>query len=108
MLALPGGANAAPLNPMDYMSLGTFPDGDITLDTADPGGEIVVEARLDYGMKPGTVAVTNGWWITDGGAVNFCSLGRETDMGHGAAFHDNLVEVETVSPPLNPPRGTVP
>lgn len=59
-------------------------------------GEIVVEARLDYGMKPGTVSVTNGWWIGDGGAVNFCSLGRETDMGHGAAFHDNLVEMEKV------------
>ncbi len=70
-------------------------------------GEITVVARLDYGMKPGTVSVTNGWWITDGGAVNFCSLGRETDMGYGAAFHDNLVEVETMSSPLNPPRGTV-
>lgn len=56
-------------------------------------GEINVKAKLDFGMKPGTVAVTNGWWITDGGAVNFCSKGRETDMGHGAAFHDNLVEV---------------
>ena len=42
------------------------------------------------------MAVTNGWWITDGGAVNVCSLGRETDLGHGAAFHDNLVEVERV------------
>jgi hypothetical protein len=27
--------------------------------------------------------------------VNFCSPGRETDMGHGAAFHDTLVEIET-------------
>jgi len=60
-------------------------------------GEITIAARLDYGIKPGTVSVTNGWWITDGGAVNFCSLGRETDIGHGAAFHDNLVEVERAS-----------
>jgi anaerobic selenocysteine-containing dehydrogenase len=59
-------------------------------------GEIKVPARLDWGIKPGCVAVTNGWWITQGGTVNFCSLGRETDMGHGAAFHDNLVEVEKV------------
>lgn len=56
-------------------------------------GELVVGARLDHGIRRGSVAVTNGWWATDGGAVNVCSLGRETDMGHGAAFHDNLVEI---------------
>jgi anaerobic selenocysteine-containing dehydrogenase len=60
-------------------------------------GQVEVEVRLDLGIKPGCVAMTNGWWITEGGTVNFCSLGRETDMGHGAAFHDNLVEVERVS-----------
>jgi len=57
-------------------------------------GEMKTEARIDYGMKAGLVSVTNGWWISEGGTVNFCSLGRETDMGHGAAFHDNLVQVE--------------
>jgi anaerobic selenocysteine-containing dehydrogenase len=59
-------------------------------------GAIEVPVRLDWGIKPGCVAVANGWWITQGGTVNFCSLGRETDMGYGAAFHDNLVEVEKV------------
>jgi anaerobic selenocysteine-containing dehydrogenase len=57
-------------------------------------GEIRVKAQLDWGIKTGCVAVTNGWWITQGGTVNFCSYGRETDMGHGAAFHDNTVEIE--------------
>lgn len=57
-------------------------------------GEMRTEARIDHSLKAGMVSVTNGWWITQGGTVNFCSLGRETDMGHGAAFHDNLVEVE--------------
>ncbi len=57
-------------------------------------GSILVEARFDHGIRPGCVYVTNGWWHDTGGAVNFCSLGRETDMGYGAAFHDNLVEVE--------------
>jgi len=70
-------------------------DGD-TVRIFNDRGEIKVPARLDWGIKPGCVAVTNGWWITEGGTVNFCSLGRETDMGHGAAFHDNLVEVEKV------------
>ena len=59
-------------------------------------GELVVEAWIDAGIKRGCVSMTNGWWIPEGGTVNFCSLGRETDMGHGAAFHENLVEVEAV------------
>jgi anaerobic selenocysteine-containing dehydrogenase len=57
-------------------------------------GEFRLPARHDPGLKPGCVSVTNGWWIPEGGTVNFCSGGRETDMGHGAAFHDTLVEVE--------------
>jgi len=60
-------------------------------------GELRVAARLDHGVRPGCIAVTNGWWTTDGGTVNFCSRGRETDMGHGAAFHDNRVEIEPVT-----------
>ncbi len=59
-------------------------------------GEFRLPARLDPGLKPGCVSVTNGWWIPEGGTVNFCSPGRETDMGHGAAFHDTLVDVEVV------------
>jgi anaerobic selenocysteine-containing dehydrogenase len=68
-------------------------DGD-TVRIFNARGEISVVARLDWGIRPGCVAVTNGWWITQGGTVNFLSLGRDTDMGYGAAFHDNLVEVE--------------
>lgn len=70
-------------------------DGDRVRVFNDRGG-FTVEARLDHGIRPGVVAVTNGWWASDGASVNVCSLGRETDMGHGAAFHDNLVEVEKV------------
>ena len=59
-------------------------------------GELFLPARIDNGLKAGCVCVTNGWWISEGGTVNFCSLGRETDLGHGAAFHDNLVDVEVI------------
>jgi anaerobic selenocysteine-containing dehydrogenase len=59
-------------------------------------GSLEVEARIDFSLKSGCVCMTNGWWISDGGTVNFLSRGRETDMGHGAAFHDNLVEVEKI------------
>jgi anaerobic selenocysteine-containing dehydrogenase len=57
-------------------------------------GELVLPVKLDRGLRPGCVTVTNGWWLTDGGAVNVLTMGRETDLGYGAAFHDNAVEVE--------------
>ena len=60
-------------------------------------GFILIEAEFDLSIKEGCVVMTNGWWITEGGTVNFLSSGRETDMGYGAAFHDNLVEVEKVN-----------
>ncbi len=62
-------------------------------------GSLELEACIDLSMKTGCVCITNGWWITQGGTVNFLSLGRETDMGYGAAFHDNLVEVVALSSP---------
>ncbi len=59
-------------------------------------GELRLPVRFDFGLRQGCVAVTNGWWITQGGTVNFLSIGRETDMGYGAAFHENLVDVESI------------
>ena len=60
-------------------------------------GSLEVRSRLDFGLRAGCVSLTNGWWLTDGAAVNVLSAGRETDMGHGAAFHENRVEVEKVT-----------
>jgi len=57
-------------------------------------GELTAKVKFDYGIKRGCVSMTNGWWINQGGTVNFLSLGRATDMGHGAAFHNNRVDVE--------------
>lgn len=57
-------------------------------------GALTLTARLDGGLKAGCVCITNGWWIADGAAVNMLSAARETDMGHGAAFHENRVQVE--------------
>ncbi len=57
---------------------------------------IEIEVHLDYSLKTNCVVIHNGWWLKDGAAVNMLSKGRETDMGYGAAFHDNLVEVEKI------------
>lgn len=83
------------INPIDALPRG--------IETGDPvrvfndRGSIEVPARIDLTLRGGCVSMTNGWWITEGGTVNFLSAGRETDMGHGAAFHDNVVEVERIS-----------
>ncbi len=59
-------------------------------------GEIFIVVKLDYSLRPGNVVIYNGYWNSEGGSPNLLSLGRETDMGHGAAFHDNMVEVEKI------------
>ena len=61
-------------------------------------GEMRLPARIDLSLRAGCVWTTNGFWHEEGGAVNETSLGRETDIGHGAAFHDNLVQVEKARP----------
>ena len=57
-------------------------------------GELSLPVRFDWGLRPGCLAITNGYWLTEGAAVNLLSRGRETDLGHGAAFHDNAVQLE--------------
>ncbi|MBL6963083.1 MAG: molybdopterin-dependent oxidoreductase [Bacteroidetes bacterium] len=57
-------------------------------------GSLEIEARFDFGLRLGCVSIYNGWWLQEGGTPNLLSKGRETDMGHGAAFHDCMVEVE--------------
>jgi anaerobic selenocysteine-containing dehydrogenase len=57
-------------------------------------GSLEITVRLDHSLRPGCVVIHNGWWLSEGGGVNQLSAARETDMGHGAAFHDNAVEME--------------
>ncbi len=57
-------------------------------------GEIFIKTKVDFGIKEGCVSISNGWWMQDGANPNFLSKERETDMGFGTAFHDNVVRVE--------------
>lgn len=59
-------------------------------------GEIMIKAHFDHSLRPGNVVMVNGYWNSEGGSPNLLSKGRETDMGHGTAFHDNMVEVEKI------------
>ena len=38
----------------------------------------------------------NGIWFNEGGGGNKLISAGETDIGFGAAFHDNRVEIEEV------------
>jgi anaerobic selenocysteine-containing dehydrogenase len=57
-------------------------------------GSVELPIRFDHGLKPGCITIHNGWWISEGVGINHLSAARETDMGHGAAFHDNAVDME--------------
>ena len=59
-------------------------------------GEITLKVKLSARMKNKCVSLPNGWWASEGACGNFLSAGRETDMGHGTAFHDNLVSIEKI------------
>jgi anaerobic selenocysteine-containing dehydrogenase len=48
-------------------------------------------------VRPGVVASTKGRWprlLKDGATVNATVDERDADMGGGAVFHDNRVEIE--------------
>ncbi|HEX6535574.1 MAG TPA: molybdopterin oxidoreductase family protein [Gemmatimonadaceae bacterium] len=59
-------------------------------------GRFVAGARLTEDLREGTVWAPSIWWsrwTPDGHNANHTTSQRETDMGHGPVFYDNLVEV---------------
>jgi anaerobic selenocysteine-containing dehydrogenase len=59
-------------------------------------GEFVAVARVSDGIRRGVVWAPSIWWSKlslDGHNANDTTSQRETDMGHGPVFYDNLVEV---------------
>jgi anaerobic selenocysteine-containing dehydrogenase len=59
-------------------------------------GEIFSVSRVSERVPSGTAVLANGIWLNEGGGANCLIAGRETDIGFGAAFHDNMVEIENV------------
>ena len=82
----------AEMSPADSAARGIV-DGD-RVRVFNDRGRVEVTVRLDHSLRPGCIVIHNGWWLSEGGGINQLSAARETDMGHGAAFHDNAVEVE--------------
>jgi anaerobic selenocysteine-containing dehydrogenase len=59
-------------------------------------GEFLAVARVEPSVREGVVWAPSIWWgklTRDGANANQTTSQRETDMGGGAVFYDNLVEV---------------
>jgi anaerobic selenocysteine-containing dehydrogenase len=59
-------------------------------------GAFTAVARVEASLRPGVVWAPSIWWgkyAADGANANQTTSQRETDMGHGPVFYDNLVEV---------------
>jgi anaerobic selenocysteine-containing dehydrogenase len=77
----------------------------------DPGAKARVyndrgafEARVEVSdrVREGVVSTTKGHWprmLSGGSNMNATVDERDADLGGGAVFHDNRVEVERISPP---------
>jgi anaerobic selenocysteine-containing dehydrogenase len=59
-------------------------------------GAFTAVARVEDAIREGVVWAPSIWWgkfAVDGANANQTTSQRETDMGHGPVFYDNLVEV---------------
>ena len=59
-------------------------------------GHFLVRLRVESSVREGVVWAPSIWWgkfSPDGQNANATTSQRETDMGHGPVFYDNLVEV---------------
>ncbi|MDD2278816.1 MAG: molybdopterin dinucleotide binding domain-containing protein [Bacteroidales bacterium] len=70
-------------------------DGDLVR-VYNERGKVKIKITVTFALKRGYVVIHNGWWKTEGCPLNVLSCARETDMGHGTALHDNMVEVTMV------------
>lgn len=65
-------------------------------------GSVRLQAVVGDTVKPGTVVSPSIWWTRfapDGQGINNLTSDRVADMGGGATFHTNLVQVEKSTAP---------
>jgi len=82
------------LNPRDAERR-AIPGGARVVIRNDRGAFIAV-ARVEDSIREGVVWAPSIWWgkfAADGANANQTTSQRETDLGHGPVFYDNLVEV---------------
>jgi anaerobic selenocysteine-containing dehydrogenase len=88
------GAPALLMHPDDAAARGIAAGDDVRV--ANQRGAFIAVAEVSDGIRPGVVASTKGHWsrhVNGGTTVNATVDERDSDMGGGAVFHDNRVEV---------------
>jgi len=59
--------------------------------------EVTGRVRVTARVRSGSIVFPNGIWLSEGGGVNGLIKPTETDMGHGAAFHNTRVDIEKIT-----------
>ena len=59
-------------------------------------GQLISWVEISNRVPTGLVVLPNGIWLNEGGGANRLIAGVQTDIGFGAAFHDNRVDIERV------------
>jgi anaerobic selenocysteine-containing dehydrogenase len=88
------------LHPADAGARGLAPGDEVRVFN-DRGG-FVARVEVTERVRPGVAATTKGRWprsVKGGATVNATVDERDADMGGGAVFHDNRVQVERVPAP---------
>lgn len=81
------------LHPHDATRL-DIADG-ATVEVSNARGAFTARAQVTDATRPGVVGCSKGWWRQ---GVNETTLERDADMGGGAIFHDNAVDVRLLTP----------
>ncbi len=86
------------IHPDDAAARGIEPGAGVRVFNAR--GAFEARAEVSERVRPGVIASTKGRWlkhVRGGETVNATVDERDADMGRGAVFHDNRVEVSPVS-----------
>ena len=82
------------LHPVDAASRGI--DAGARVVIHNDRGAFTAIARVEETIRPGVVWAPSIWWgkfAADAANANQTTSQRETDLGHGPVFYDNLVQV---------------
>ncbi len=99
------GAPAIVLHPEDAAARGIADADPVRVSNARGAYETVAE--VSDRVRPGVAATTKGHWakFNGGATVNATIDERDSDLGHGAVFHDNRVEVTKIETRSGRPGG---
>lgn len=64
---------------------------------ANARGSFQAVAEVSKCIRPGVVASSKGRWPREGTTINATVAARDSDMGRGALYHDNRVQVDKIT-----------